>query len=127
MPYDSYYENRLFTQLKWLDLKIQSNIDDKVRYETARGYMLFNCESYYYWNDMMRRILLAEVCPRMIKSGKTTRALQLANMADNRLLNLVNRHEIYDWSEDKVVHYYTMSSYRYSTNFNSHDYSNHFF
>lgn len=127
LPYDSYYENRLFTQLKWLDLKIQSNIDDKVRYETARGYMLFNCESYYYWNDMMRRILLAEVCPRMIKSGKTTRALQLANMADNRLLNLVNRHEIYDWSEDKVVHYYTMSSYRYSTNFNSHDYSNHFF
>ena len=127
LPYDSYYENRLFGQLKWLDAKIQSNIDDKVRNETARGYMLFNCESYYYWNDMMRRILLAEVCPRMIKSGKTTRALQLANMADNRLLNIVNRHEICDWMDDKVVHSYTMSSYRYSTNFNPHDYSNSFF
>ena len=127
LPYDSYYENRLFGQLKWLDSKIQSNIDDKVRNETARGYMLFNCESYYYWNDMMRRILLAEVCPRMIKSGKTTRALQLANMADNRLLNIVNRHEICDWMDDKVVHSYTMSSYRYSTNFNPHDYSNSFF
>lgn len=75
----------------------------------------------------MRRILLAEVCPRMIKSGKTTRALQLANMADNRLLNIVNRHEICDWMDDKVVHSYTMSSYRYSTNFNPHDYSNSFF
>lgn len=75
---------------------------------------------------MMRRILLAEVCPRMIKSGKTTRALQLANMADNRLLNIVNRHEICDWMDDKVVHSYTMSSYRYSTNFNPHDYSNSF-
>ena len=127
LPYDSYYENRLFSQLKWLDTKIQSNIDDNVRKETARGYMLFNCESYYYWNDMMRRILLAEVCPRMIKSGKTTRALQLANMADNRLLNLVNKHEVYDWMEGKVVHYYTMSSYRYSTHFNPHDYSNSFF
>lgn len=127
LPYDSYYENRLFGQLKWLDSKIQSNIDDKVRNEAARGYMLFNCESYYYWNDMMRRILLAEVCPRMIKSGKTTRALQLANMADNRLLNIVNRHEICDWMDDKVVHSYTMSSYRYSTNFNPHDYSNSFF
>ena len=127
LPYDSYYENRLFSQLKWLDTKIQSNIDDYVRNETARGYMLFSYQSYYYWNDMMRRILLAEVCPRMIKSGKTTRALQLANMADNRLLNLVNKHEVYDWMEGKVVHYYTMSSYRYSTNFNPHDYSNSFF
>ena len=127
LPYDSHYENRLFSQLKWLDSKIQSNIDDKVHNETARGYMLFNCESYYYWNDMMRRILLAEVCPRMIKSGKTTRALQLANMADNRLLNIVNRHEICDWMDDKVVHSYTMSSYRYSTNFKPHDYSNSFF
>ncbi len=127
LPYDSYYENRLFSQLKWLDTKIQSNIDDNVSRKTARGYLLFNCESYYYWNDMMRRILLAEVCPRMIKSGKTTRALQLANMADNRLLNLVNKHEVYDWMEGKVVHYYTMSSYRYSTNFNPHDYSNSFF
>ncbi|MBQ5861979.1 MAG: hypothetical protein IIW65_07565, partial [Alistipes sp.] len=47
-------------------------------------------ESFYYWNDMMRRILIAEVCPRMIKAGRTTRALQLANMADNRLLGLVD-------------------------------------
>lgn len=128
LPYDSNYENRLFSQLRWLDSAIEANIDDNVRDETARGYKIFTCESYYYWNDVMRRIVLAEVCPRMIKSGKTIRALQLANMADNRLLNLVDKREIYDWMyEDKVVQSHTMSSYRYSTNFNIYDYSNHFF
>ena len=45
LPYDSYYENRLFSQLKCLDTKIQSNIDDNVSRKTARGYLLFNCES----------------------------------------------------------------------------------
>jgi hypothetical protein len=82
---------------------------------------------------MMRRILLAEVCPRMIKAGKSTRALQLANMADNRLFGIVNKRELYDWIECKdgyeykVSEVYTMSGYRYSENFNSHDYSNSFF
>lgn len=133
LPYNSSYENKLFSQLKWLDSKIVNGITDEVRKETARGYKLFNCESYYYWNDMMRRILLAEICPRMIKAGKTTRALQLANMADNRLLGIVNKQELYDWVkvkddyEYKVAEIYTMSGYRYSKNFNCHDYSNSFF
>lgn len=127
LPLDISYESRLFAQLRWLDAKIESNIDDEVRRETARATMLSNGESYYYWNDMMRRILLAEVCPRMIKAGKTTRALQLANMADNRLLNLVDKHERYDWQEDRFVHYSTMSAYRYSTCNNLQDYSNDFF
>lgn len=133
LPYNSSYENKLFSQLKWLDFKITNNMDEKVRQETARGYMLFNCRSYYYWNDMMRRILLAEVCPRMIKAGKTTRALQLANMADNSLLGLINRREldgsveVNDSCEYRSVVIYTMSEYRYSTDFNCHDYSNHFF
>ncbi|MEY8687927.1 hypothetical protein AB9N12_18035 [Bacteroides sp. AN502(2024)] len=128
-PYNSAYENKLFSQLKWLDLKITENIDENVRLETARGYMLSYCESYYYWNDMMRRILLAEVCPRMIKAGKTIRALQLANMADNRLLNLVNKQELdeVNGKHEYMPVTYTMSEYRYSNNFNSYDYSNHFF
>ena len=126
-PYDAAYDERLFKQLRWLDTKICDDITEDVRKETARGYKLYNCESYYYWNDMMRRILLAEVCPRMIEAGKTTRALQLANMADNRLLNLVNRYEIYDWGEDKVTDYYSMAGYRYSKNYNRYDYRNHFF
>lgn len=130
LPYNSHYENRLFSQLKWLDLKIQSDLNDEVCNETARGFKLFNCESYYYWNDMMRRIVLAEVCPRMIKAGKTSRALQLANMADNRMRNLVNGYDICDWSTDKITHSYTKPHkprFRYSIKFNSCDYRNHFF
>ena len=132
-PYNSAYEDRLFTQLKWLDSKICNNITEDVRRETAKGDMLVKGESYYYWNDMLRRILLAEVCPRMIKAGETTRALQLANMADNRLLNLVNKKEFYDWVEVndeyeyKAVGSFTMSAYRYSIQYNEHDYRNHFF
>ena len=133
LPYNSSYESKLFSQLKWLDAKIANCITDEVRKETARGYKLFNCESFYYWNDMMRRILIAEVCPRMIKAGKTTRALQLANMADNRLLGIVNKREMYEWVECndgyeyKVSEVYTMSGYRYSRYYPSQDYGNNFF
>lgn len=133
LPYNPSYEKRLFGQLNWLDSKIKAGIDDNVRNETALGNKLIKCESYYYWNDVMRRILLAEVSPRMIKAGKTTRALQLANMADNRLLGLVDKQDVYDWVEEngnyeyKVVGTYTMQGYRYSAIFNRYDYSNYFF
>ena len=123
--YNSVYESRLFAQLKWLDSKICNNITEAVCEETARGYKLTTGIGYYYWNDMMRRILLAEVCPRMIKAGRTTRALQLANMADNRLLQLVDRQY---GSYDTAGNVYTMLGYRYSgQKFNIYDYSNHFF
>ena len=132
LPYDASYESKLFAQLKWLDSKIVNRITDDVRNEVIGGHKLFTCESFYYWNDMMRRILLAEVCPRMVRLGKTTRALQLANMADNRLLELVNKKKDSDWIyvDDNYVSIsgvYTMSGYRYSEHFNYHDYSNHFF
>ena len=42
LPYNSSYENKLFSQLKWLDSKIVYGITDEVRIETARGYKLFN-------------------------------------------------------------------------------------
>jgi hypothetical protein len=69
----------------------------------------------------------------MIKAGKITRALQLANMADNRLLSLVNRRALcyYERINEKYVRIEkscTMSEYRYDGElFNIYDYSNHFF
>ena len=133
LPYNSTFENRLFGQIKWLDSMICKNINEDVRIETARGYMLKNHQSFYYWNDVMRKILISEVCPRMIKVGKSTRALQLANMADNRLLALVNRQDYFNWVEtdtgweEKVIEYSNMNDYRYSGNYNMYDYSNSFF
>ncbi len=131
--YDADYEHKLWAQLRWLDAMIVAGIDDNVRNETARGYKLQTLISYYYWNDVMRRIVLSEVCPRMIKAGKTTRALQLANMADNRLLGIVNKREKTQWQKvdgkykDVVTEAYTLEAYRYSDDFNPYDYSNSFF
>ena len=134
--HESSYEAKLFEQLKWLDSQIANNITDEVRSTTTHGYHLNSGMSYYYWNDMLRRIVLAEVCPRMIKMGKTTRALQLANMADNRLLNIVNKRDfvkcINNWNEGSYdyeeVKDSSMPDFRYARHkFNSHDYSNHFF
>ncbi len=137
--YDATYEAKLFEHIKWLDDKIVNNIDGGVAVATARGYHLNNGTSYYYWNDMLRRIVLAEVCPRMLKAGRATRALQLANMADNRLLNLVDRKDFYqrfdiEESNSRYAYDYkniqgaTLSEFRYAAHkFNLHDYSNHFF
>lgn len=128
--YDQAYEQKLFSQLQWLDEKIKNNITDYVRKKTAELFPMKINESYYYWNDMLRRILLAEVCPRMIKAGKSTRALQLANMADNRLLSLVDYElkSVYNpkinESEEVVVNLY---DYRHSEEHNIIDYSNRFF
>lgn len=132
--YNSAYENKLFGQLKWLDNKIANNIDEDVRRETSHeSWKMKWGMSYYYWNDMMRRILLAEVCPRVLKAGKTTRALQLANMADNRLLNLVGSQECWVTDPDSENHWegkyveLSMHDYRYLGEDNFIDYSNHFF
>lgn len=132
MPYNQGYENLLFKQLQWLDQKIADNITPKVSERTSEYYDLACNISYYYWNDMMRRIILAEVCPRMIVSGKTIRALQLANMADNRLLGLVDCKTYHkethvkgrvEWVETTS----SMSEFRRDKNMWSPDYSNSFF
>ena len=120
-PYNSAYENKLYHQLEWLDAKICESMTEDVR----EGVVPEHTDNPEYWNKAMRKILLAEVCPRMIKEGKTTRALQLANMADNRQLGLVDRVVCDYYDSDDI---YSMSAYRYSAEyFNGYDYSNHFF
>ena len=100
--YDSEYEQRLMADLKWLVHKINNEIKpevyDKIQprqeaysmgaqfysYYATRGYQ--DCANSFYWNDAMRRILLREVCPRMHKAGKYVREIQLANLAENLLV-----------------------------------------
>lgn len=116
--YDSAYESMLFNDLKWLEGKIKSNITENVIETTGEiyGNYLRTNTSYFYWNDMLRRILLAEVCPRMLERGMAVRALQLANMADNMLLNLN------DFMGGK-----SLKEYRMSNEYNSIDYCSEFF
>jgi hypothetical protein len=131
--YNGGFEESLFSQLKWFDKKIVGNLTDDVKEEVAMGYKLRCNESFYYWNDMMRRIVLGEVCPRMLKADKTTRALQLANMASNRLLNIINTQEYYDYHYDEngdfhsQYHKCTMEEYRKQSKHNGFDFCSHFF
>lgn len=116
--YDSAYESRLFNDLRWLDAKIRGELTEDLRSNITEYYYYYlrSNISFYYWNDMLRRILLAEVCPRMLDRGMPVRALQLANLADNMLLNLTNN------LEGK-----SLQEYRSSDNYNSIDYCSEFF
>ena len=95
-----FYERRLVKDLKWLDSQIVGNLTDEIRERTAEdnGWMMRANLSYYYWNDMMRALTLGILAPDYIKAGKTTKALQLANMADNRLLDLTGV-DTYDFAD----------------------------
>lgn len=125
-PCDATYDSWVLGQLRWLDAKIVDNLTDEVR-ETTRTSenKLTTCVSYYYWNDMMRRIVLSEVCPRLLANGRSVKALQLANMADNRLLQLVDEICPDPYSSEKTV---SMAEYRYDADlYNPLDYRNYFF
>lgn len=124
-PYNKAYEGMLLEDLIWLDEKISSNITQEVKEKTAGIYDLKFCYSYYYWNDMMRRLILGTVCQRMIEAGKAPLALLLANYADNRLMMSVNQIEIY--REGETV-YIGLDEYRKSKQYrNDFDFSNHYF
>ena len=116
--YDSAYESRLFNDLKWLDDKIRGELTEDLRNNITEYYYYYlrSNISFYYWNDMLRRIILAEVCPRMLDRGMETRALQLANLADNMLLNLTNN-----------IEGMSLVEYRTSADYNSIDYRSDFF
>ena len=124
--YDSSFENYLFKELVWLDRKIVSNLDADTRQVIAsNGFYNHNCRfSQYYWNDMMRKIVIAQVVPLCISSGYKTRALQLLNYADNRIFNLVNvLHLGHEDSKNMGIQDYRIHKNEY----NQYDYQNDFF
>jgi len=102
--YDEAYEQRLMNNLKWLVGKIKKEIvpevydritpkqecywmgDKYFDYYSSMGYQ--DRANNYYWNDVLRRMLLRIVCPRMHKAGKYVREIQLANMAENLLVQV---------------------------------------
>lgn len=89
MPVDAAYDAMMLREMKWLDGKIRDNITPEVR-ETVIGYytMMYH-HSFYYWNDMLRKVLAGIAAPRYLAAGKPERAFQVTNMADYRLVHLV--------------------------------------
>ena len=106
--YNKVYEQKLFGQLRWLQQRMEKDIEETAN--KVRFYDLTNCFSFYYWNDAMRCILLGTVCPKMIEQGNTTLALQLANMAS------------YSFLKESDINLY---DYRRNGSFNEYDYCCH--
>lgn len=124
--YNSAYEHQLLEDLTWLDEKICNNITDEVKETTAGITELKFGYSYYYWNDMMRKVVLGTVVPRMFEAGKAALGMLLANYADNRLMMLVDKVEVRTrW--DEPVKYLSLNEYRQSGYANYYDFSNHYF
>lgn len=114
------YNARLLEQLRWLDGKICASLTQEVKDITASGWMMPDNLSYYYWNDMLRKILLGYAAPRMDGSDPVL-ALRLRNMADNRLLSLVGQRTV----DGKSI---LLKQYRLSSDIrNDFDYSSAFF
>ena len=127
-PWSRSYESEMIDGLKWLDGMIVSHLDE-ARRETIEGgvYKMGINLSYYYWNDMMRKIVLSSIVPKLLMNHRETSAMRFANMADNRLLNLVGKSRVWyldkdskEWVEEDL----TMSQVRTGNLFNEHDYSN---
>jgi hypothetical protein len=127
-PWSQSYENEMVEGLKWLDGMIVTHLDE-ARKETIEGgvYKMGINLSYYYWNDMMRKIVLSSIVPKLLKNHRETSAIRFVNMADNRLLNLVGKSRVWyldkngrDWIEKDL----TMDELRTGNKFNEHDYSN---
>jgi hypothetical protein len=118
LPYNAKYEKKLRKDIKWLDNKIISNLNpETVSITNLETYRIKYSLSYYYWNDMMRKLLAGYVAPRMIKEGKPERALELLNYADNRMISVVGK-----------VNNMNLDEYRRSSKHRNYiDYSNDFF
>lgn len=126
------YKNKLLRELKWLDecmaRDLELNAANNWQYDNKMNY------SFYFWQDVVRRVLLSEACPRIREAGDPVLALQLANYASNRILQLSPiygaYHYGYDDPEDpeSYTSYMSMSEFRNNwSDRNPFDYSSQFF
>ncbi|MDO5395677.1 MAG: hypothetical protein Q4F07_06910 [Bacteroidales bacterium] len=89
------YHSKLLRDLKWLDEHMKN--DATLNHNTNWQYDNKMNWPVCYWQDMARRVLLGDVCPRMEKAGNTTLALQLANYATNRIFQISPLYEAYHY------------------------------
>lgn len=122
-PYDSAYEQQLYADLRWIDglLKADSTrlkalwAEQEIDAWTIRYGMhwirggRFVCYPY----AMLRKIVLAEVAPRMNnKVGKAELSMALANYTDNVLLTMLAPKERHYFRNSFFVAMDTMSALR---------------
>ena len=120
------YLSRLERDLKWIDSQL---VDESCAWHNWQYANKLNW-SVNYWQDVIRRILLGEIIPRLEKSGNSVTALQLANYASNRLIQLSSLIETfhYNGKDEPYSKVMTFDEYRNTwPDRNEYDYSNQFF
>lgn len=125
------YRNKLFQEIKWLDEKMQEDIETESPFhEYWQNDNRINL-SFYYWQDVARKVLLGEVCPLVEQQKDTVLAIQLANYASNRIYQLKPLYISYCYDNDTDESYISSTSFdEYRKNryvFNDFDFSNQFF
>ena len=95
-PIDDSYEQYLLGELRWIDTELQKEYD---ALDAETQYVLQHVDelnygelNILYTHDAMRKILLGKdgACDRLAQQGRSVRALQLANMAENRLFAITH-------------------------------------
>lgn len=130
---DDGYEQRLFADLQWMDSRMQQEwdaLDSTTRYRFAHFCGFGHNYDIYrtiYSYDALRRIVLSSggLADRFAQAGRTTRAIQLANMAENRFFQISNNPaiELYrSGSQGKTV-YYSWTRDDESTSYNGYGHS----
>ena len=139
--YTEDFERYLFGELQWMDQMIRQRLDNFTKnHIIANGAYKHICGiSQYYWNDMLRKIVISEVVPLCLRSGYQTRALQYLNMADNRIFNLTrfkmrDSYSDYEYAESPgKENFISWKDFRLKENLpndyvcNEYDYQNDFF
>ena len=122
--YNSAYEERLFEQIKWLDMMAGRDL---------KGYD-YDCSSWHdysrnYWYSSLTRILSYTVANRYLEMGNPARALQLMNFTDylpykyiTNISYYINGAYSYWWTASDIEEYRKERG-----TFNDIDYSTYFF
>lgn len=126
------YHAKLLNDIQWLDKCMLR--DAKLDAENNWQYSNRMNWTFYYWQDVARKVILGELCPQIKKLGNTTLALQLANYATNRVYQIEPLYETYHfgWNDNEDSESYsvimTIDKYRNTwSGSNWFDYCNQFF
>lgn len=120
-PYSNTYEADMVAGIKWLDEKIVEHLDEARSETISHGMYYTNINiSYYYWNDMLRKIVHSAIVPRLMKSNNAAMAIAFSNMADNYIFKLVGLIDS-SWTANQRM---SLDEYRTDSTFNSLDFSN---
>ncbi len=123
------YRNLLLRDLTWLDERMLADSklipDSHWQYDNEKNW------PFYYWQDVARKVLLGSICPKLQKQDDVTLALQLANYACNRIIQVSPLYTISTYGDDGNEPYINISTFdeyrRIWPYHNDFDYSNQFF